>query len=104
LRSLGGEKIQSSVIASLPQVRTSIDSHFHSSSWVWSGAWDLGATSPRGGSVGGDTPRASSPAVSSWDVDLAKGGVTLVVVAEGVGSRRRGRGGETTLGGRTGGT
>jgi hypothetical protein len=57
-----------------------------------------------GGSVGGDTPRASSPAVSSWDVDLAKGGVTLVVVAEGVGSRRRGRGWETTLGDRTGGT
>lgn len=72
---------------------------------MWSGAWDLGATTPsEGGSVGGDTPRASPSAVSSWDVDLAKGGVTLVVVAEGVGSRRRGRGGETTFGGKTGGT
>jgi hypothetical protein len=57
---------------------------------------------------GGDTPRASPPAVSSWDMDLAKGGATLVVVTEGVGegvgSRRRGRGGDTTFGGRTGGT
>jgi hypothetical protein len=41
-------------------------------------------------------------------MDLAKGGATLVVVTEGVGegvgSRRRGRGGDTTFGGRTGGT
>jgi hypothetical protein len=57
-----------------------------------------------GGLVGGDTPRASPSAVSSWDVDLAKGGATLVVIVEGVGSRRRGRGGETTFGGRIGGT
>jgi hypothetical protein len=105
LRSLGGEKIHSSGIASLPQVRTPIDSRFHSSSRVWSGTWDLGATaSSEGGLVGGDTPRASPSAVSSWDVDLAKGGATLVVIVEGVGSRRRGRGGEMTFGGRIGGT
>jgi hypothetical protein len=35
--------------------------------------------------VGRDTPRASPPAASSWGVDLAKRGATLVVVIEGVG-------------------
>jgi hypothetical protein len=84
-RSLGGEKFHSSRIVSLPQVRTPIDSHFHSSPEVLSGVWDLSTAAPGWGWVGRDTPRASPPATSSWGVDLAKGGATLVVVTEGVG-------------------
>jgi hypothetical protein len=52
--------------------------------------------------VGGDTPRASPPEMSSWDVDLAKGvrrsSLSPRVLGEGVGSRRRGRGGDDSWG------